>query len=281
MIDRLLKKTYFKGAALLLWLTLVGGELLNYSGAPFVYALFSLVFLLLLMDGLYRRGGVAYTFLVFFLWLGFWLKLVLHLWLHYAYLEPIGYFDGSPQSWDEALTVSAIAALGVLLAKELLGRCTKQGGGESREMNFYAPCWYPAVRLWLWCGVLILIIAIPVSNSLFGFAQVGLLPALILPWPLNGLYAWVMGFGLVALLCTLVYWDHSIGRGWGVGFVGVLLEAFLSSVSALSRALYIFHTLPYLIVLYSRRFSLANIAVRVKLLVISLWFFCWPLVLCG
>ena len=80
-----------------------------------------------------------------------------------------------------------------------------------------------------------------------------------------------MGFGLAALVTTLAYWDHSIRQEWGLGLAGILVEGFLSSVSSLSRATYIFHTLPYLIVLYSKRFQISKVARKVKLYIGFLW----------
>jgi hypothetical protein len=44
-------------------------------------------------------------------------------------------------------------------------------------------------------------------------------------------------------------WDQACGRGWGWGFTATLVEGFLSSISILSRAGYLFHTLPSVLLL--------------------------------
>lgn len=167
------------------------------------------------------------------------MKLVLHLWLGHPYHEPVGYFDEIGKSWDAVLVVSTVGIIGVLLAKIFASNYVKRRAWGNEIVN-YAPRWYPFARPWLWAGTWVAVIILPVMNLLYGFAQVGLLPRLILPWPLNGLYAWFMGFGLAALVATLAYWDHSIRRGWGMGLAGILGEGFLLSVSSLSRATYIF-----------------------------------------
>jgi hypothetical protein len=272
MFNFFLKPTYFKLGAILAWLFFAVGGLLLYTGSSLIYTLFSVVFLCLLVDGFSRQISLAYTFLIIFLWLGFWMKLILHLWLDYPYLEPIGYFDESGKSWDTVLLVSTVGALGVLLAKIFASNYIKRRTWDDEVVN-YAPRWYPFVRPWLWALTWVAVIIFPVSNFIFGIAQVGLLPTLILPWPLNGIYAWSMGFGLAALVATLAYWDHSIGRGWLMGLAGILGEGFISSISILSRATYIFHTLPYLIVLYTKRFQIINVGKKVKLWVGFLWLF--------
>ena len=270
MISFFFKSTYLKVGAILAWLFLAVGGLLLYTGSSLIYILFSAVFLCLLVDGLFRRISLAYTFLVIFLWLGFWVKLVLHLWLGHPYLEPVGYFDEIGKSWDAVLVVSTVGIIGVLLAKIFASNYVKRRAWGNEIVN-YAPRWYPFARPWLWAGTWVAVIILPAANLLYGIARVGLLPTLILPWPLNGLYAWFMGFGLAALVATLAYWDHSIRRGWGMGLAGILGEGFLSSVSSLSRATYIFSTLPYLIVLYTKRFQISKVGRKVKLWIGFLW----------
>lgn len=72
---------------------------LHYQGHFSNYAAFSLIFLALLLSAFYRTPSFGYMFFVIFLWLGFWLKLVLHAWFSYEYIEPIGAFVSSSAAW--------------------------------------------------------------------------------------------------------------------------------------------------------------------------------------
>ena len=270
MINFFFKSTYLKVGAILTWLFLAVGGLLLYTGSSLIYVLFSAVFLCLLVDGLFQRISLAYTFLVIFLWLGFWLKLVVHLCLDYQYLEPIGYFNNTPEEWDSVLTVSTVGVAAVLTTKILLSKYGSKHAWGEMAADFHAPSWYSVLRPWLWSFALIFIIFIAIINSLYGIAQLGPVP-LLLPWPLTGLMAWLLSFGIVAMVLSLVSWDHAIGRGWGMGLFGVIFEGFISSVTSMSRATYIFHTFPYMIVLYLKHISLERIKLLTKVAIFLVW----------
>lgn len=254
----------------MVWLFLAVGGLSSYTGSSLTYILFSLVFLFLLVDGLCRQLSLGYGFLVVFLWLGFWLKLVVHLWLSYPYLEPVGYFDGSAEAWDTVLTVSTVGAVGVILTKILFSKYAKKHAWANPDIGCYAPSWYHSARPWLWLGTWGAIIVLPLINTAYGIYQLGPTP-LMLPWPLTGLAAWIIGFCLPLLVFTLVYWDQSIQRGWVVGFVGVLVESFIFSLTLLSRALYLFQTFPYLLVLFTKRLSGNQVNTIVRMIVLGVW----------
>jgi hypothetical protein len=272
MISFPIRAVFFKIGAILSWLFVAAGGLFHYTGSSIQYIIFSIVFLYLLFDGVSRRISLGYTFLVIFLWLGFWLKLVVHLFLDYKYLEPIGYFDGTPEMWDSVLTISTVGATAIITTKKIYAKYVIKHAAAEVAANFHAPTWYPIYRPWLWSLAFILVIFIPIINSFYGIAQLGLVP-LLLPWPLTGLMAWFLSFGLIAMVLTLTGWDNAIGRGWGIGLFGVILEGFTSSVTSFSRAAYLFHTLPYMIALFGRRSSIQSIFLSAKVLIFSIWIF--------
>jgi hypothetical protein len=241
------------GAALLFVIMSYVG-LMHYSGFPLVYGGFCLLSIVLLLDAVYKPAGLTYSFLVIFLSLGFWTKVTLHLWLGYAYLEPIGLFDHTPASWDEVLTVSTVGLAGVMLGKALFMRYTKPAGSTATLP--LVPDWYSSARNWLWSMTFIAIIGIPYLNWSYGLAQIGIIPKTLLPWPLNGLTAWLLGFGLIAWVLTLAGWDHTQRRHWATGYIATLTEGLFSTASCLSRAIFLFHTAPYMIVLFAKRVSL-------------------------
>jgi len=266
------KLNYFIVICVSLCLVLAIGGLRFYDGSPLIFTFFSLVFLFLLVDGIFRSISLAYTFLVIFLWLGFWLKLIAHLWLGYAYREPTGYFGGSSEQWDAVLLISSVGAIGVILTKYMFSKLAAKHDWRNVKVTYLAPAWYSSHRLWLWGMVWAIIIILPMINMVYGIFRVGLPPAISLPWPLTGLFTWFMGFGVILLVSTLVYWDHAIKKGWLMGYAGVLVESFLSAFSCLSRSVYLFHSVPYLYVLFTQRFQKGGGARKKMILsVLFLW----------
>lgn len=239
----------------MVWLITMLTGLVFYTGSSFVYLLFSIVFLALLVDGLMRGESLGYKFFTLFLWLGFWLKFVVHLLLKYPFLEPVGYFDDNPASWDKVLLVSSMGAFAVLVSATLISSRKTSHVNKMLASSSYAPRWYLPLRHWLWGGVFVAIFLIPSLNIFYGLFQIGLIPKLVLPWPLNGLTAWLLGFGLLMVLYTLVFWDQSLKLSWKIGFLGVLAESLLSGLSVLSRSIYLFHSIPYLYELFKSRLA--------------------------
>lgn len=236
--------------------TLAG--LTKYQGSALLFCAFSLAFYVLVIDILRHpaniSSSISYCFLVAFLTLGFWVKLILHLVVVYHYREPIGYFDGTPKAWDQVLLVTVTGVAGVLAAKYFMlagFRLFSQPASPPAPM--VAPAWWPCARKWTWFATTIAVVSLAALNWHLGIAQVGLVSRLNLPWPLNGLTAWLFGFGLIAWILTLLAWDQASGRGFFGGVTMVLAEGFLSTISILSRAGYLFHTAPTLLLLFFGR----------------------------
>ena len=246
-------KRYFVGVLFFTWLALLAVGLSRHVGSPLVFIVFSLVSLLLLLDCFRRSVSVGYFFLVIFLTLGFWGKCVLHLLLNYKYLEPVGFFNDSPQAWDEVMWVSTVGLLGVGLGRVFFMQYENRYGSTNRSVIVpLVPAWYPPLRRWLWALTWVSIFGISLSNLVFDFAQSGLLPKIVLPWPMNGLIAWLLGFGLIVSVLVLTGWDHALGFS-RIGYCAILVEGAMSGISSLSRATYIFHTLPALYIVIKKR----------------------------
>ena len=64
-----------------------------------------------------RPRSHVYTALATMLTLGFWTKFLVRLVVAYPYLEPIGQFDSSTQSWNRALATITAGVLGVIAAR--------------------------------------------------------------------------------------------------------------------------------------------------------------------
>ena len=234
----------------LIWLALFGAGLIGYAGSKILYVGFSLVFLALLLSGLYRQLSYGYLFLTIFLWLGFWFKLTANFLIfgHFPFGEPVGAFDSSPAAWDTALWVALVAASGLMFGRFVYGLFKPVSTCTFDEVAT-APVWYAAYRIPLWIAVLGICFVIAAINSIYGIQQIGLSPKTILPWPMNALIAWFVSIGSAMAITTLLSWEFQLGKNPTLPMYMVLLEALLSTMSMLSRAAYLFHTIPQLIAL--------------------------------
>lgn len=232
------------------WFALFIGGVSHYTGSWLTYTTFSVVFLAMLVSGFYRQVSYGYLFLVVMLWLGFWFKLTVHLLVDYPFGEPIGVFDGTPAAWDQVLLVATIGSVGVTVARLLYGLAGQPSSMLSQNSVFKAPAWHSATRKWMWASLAFVCVGLAIVNASLGILQVGLVPRTILLWPLNAVISWLVGYGLTLGIATLLWWDISLGRKVSLTIFVVLIEAFASSISMLSRGAYLFHTIPQFLGLY-------------------------------
>lgn len=238
------------------WVALFVGGVTHYPGSWLIYTMFSVVFLVMLISGLYRQISYGYLFLVIMLWLGFWFKVSVHTLIDYPYGESVGLFDKSQAAWDEVLIVAIVGGLGVIA-----GRIFYNQAGGTNSFMFLAhnaersrvPPWYPPIRRWMWTALMFVCIGLAIINSALGILQIGLVPGTILMWPLNAVISWLIGYGLTFAVATLLWWDVVLGKNISLVVYFVLLEAFTSTVSILSRGSYIFHVVPQFLALYKIR----------------------------
>jgi len=236
-----------------IWLLLFVGGVVHYPGSLLTYTMFSAAFLTMLISGFYRQISYGYLFLVVMLWLGFWLKLTVHLLVDYPFMESVGSFVGTPAAWDEVLWIATTGSVGVVVARLLYGLTKWPSSMLVPNSEFKTPTWYPATRKWMWAGLMVACIGLAITNASLGILQIGLVPGTILLWPLNAVICWLIGYGLTLGIATLLWWDVSLGRNVSVVVYFVLLEAFISTVSMLSRGGYIFHVVPQFLALYKNK----------------------------
>lgn len=242
------KRKHVTGGLLVLglvaWLMLFTLGLVGYSGSKIAYAVFSMATGAMLLTGLRQTSSYGYLFLTVFLWLGFWLKLTIHTVLSYPFVEPVGSFLGGAAAWDEVLNTASVASVGVMLGKLLFNRMTSSINPGHGENEPAVPQWYVQNRKWLWAGLIVACAAALLVNMRYGVHQVGLPPRTILMWPLNAVVAWMLNIGMATGIAVLVWWDIALKRKVMFPLGAIIAEAFLSSVSVLSRAVYVFHTIP-------------------------------------
>jgi len=208
-----------------------------------------MIFLILLLSGFQQTLSYGYMYLVVFLWLGFWLKLTVHIILGYPFVESVGAFLGTPDDWDHVLLIATLAALGALLGRYLLRRfsVTMNITGDVKES--LVPTWFFKNRKICWLFLLIFIVMVAVLNVTLGIEQIGMVPEYILPWPLNAVIAWLITIGLAMGVATVVWWEICLGNGAGRSFVFVVIEGVAATTSLMSRGIYLFHIVPQVVAL--------------------------------
>lgn len=227
------------GAYVLVGVLTVAG-LLQYKGDPKIYLLFSIASNLLLYMG-FRRNAIFFdAFIGVFFWLGFWLKLTVRVgFMGGQFQEAVGLFDGSGSAFDRGLLVSSCGLSGLILASVVREKFIfNYREREVRYVHGETLRFYQQYRGPVLTAFAVLFVAVAVTNIYWGVYQRGEITRTVLPLGLNGIYKWLLLFGLASvsatiLQCELRLRDHP-------SLLSVLLslfESFSSNISLLSRGM--------------------------------------------
>lgn len=211
----------------------------SYKGNLGVYLLFTLVANALLANGFRRHALFFDTFIGIFLWLGFWLKLSLRVaFLDGQFSEQIGAFNGTGPAFDRALLIASCGLFAPLLAslvRERFFTYPAEGAGCSDSGLF---CFYRKHRAPILAAFLVSIVAIAASNVWLGVYQRGMVAQTVLPFGLNGLYKWLLQFGLASVSALIVRFELELARSMTLSAIVVpMVESLFSNVSLLSRGM--------------------------------------------
>ncbi|KTD57757.1 hypothetical protein Lsan_2502 [Legionella santicrucis] len=250
------------GLALVLFLFLLSMLGLNsYQGSSLYYFTFDIIWLAVLFSAFCCSQMYVICYIQIMLFLGFWVKLMAHLILGVFFVEPTGYWTAAfanPEAWDQVLLTSSLAAFGVLLANLLSFLGMKKSLQRKDEFNI--PQWYLKHSNFLWYFLVLLGIAMNIINSIYHISVTGLRPQLVLPFHLNALMIWSMVIVVPLCMATFLGWERDPEQK-KKRFYWVCFMAFITTLSVLSRAIYIFWTLPYLLILFSSSgFSLRRLS---------------------
>ena len=238
----------------------------KYQGSSIYYTFFSIIFLTLIVSGFVGEINYSYMFMSTMLWLGFWLKITIHLILDYPYRESIGDFNGLPASWDGVLIVASIGSLGCILPRfiYIYMQPFKLVGIDQLTMLKQSPVlrWYSEHRIGVWAGMLLALLVVVITNVMLGILQIGMVPRTILPWPLNAIISLMIGHFMAIGFCTVLWWDIVLKHDAKPGIYFLIIEAFLTSISVLSRGTYIFHVAPTLIAIYYNKMMVVGVRLR-------------------
>ncbi len=217
-----------------------------YAGDPLTFALFSLSYVAMLLALFPRPRSFVYTFLAVFLFLGFWVKVTALLVFEVPLLEPTGQFTGSAVQWNSALVACSLGALGVTSARLVHIFFLRHHQISVVDAMRAAPNWYSRHRRLVIVGTCILVIALHTANLFLSFYQIGVRPKVTLPL-VNVVIAWSLSIGLAMWVAMIASWERFLYpsqglRAWAVPFVEALFSSF-----TLSRAVYPFRIVPYLV----------------------------------
>lgn len=211
----------------------------RYAGEWSAYLLFTLAANAMLFNG-FRRSALFFdTFVGLFLWLGFWLKLSLRVaFTAGAFHEPVGAFDGSGAAFDRALLIASCAFAALLAASLVRERFFRYPADAASCADSGLFLFYRRFRGPCLIAFAAAVLAIAASNVVLGIYQRGMVTQTVLPFGLNGVYKWLLQFGLASAAALVVRFELEIARRLTATAVVVpLFEAFLSNVSLLSRGM--------------------------------------------
>ena len=221
-------------------LLLTAMTVVEYQGSTLIYLLFTIAANTLLLLG-FRRNAIFFdTFIGIFFWLGFWLKLSVKVaFLNGHFNISIGTFDGSASAFDSGLLVAISAFAGLICfsyvrAKWLFRYPTRANDLDQPGLHEL----YTKHRTVLLSGFVIFMLVVAISNAYLGIYQRGSVTRTLLPYGLNGVYKWLLIFGLASFSTLILKFEYLDNRrnSYTVAFIA-LFESSVSSVSLLSRGM--------------------------------------------
>lgn len=230
-------------AAIVCGLSIFWAAAIKWPGSFYVYGAMSMAFWGLLAVGVRHlvAGNVGFSLLAVLLWVGYWLKLSVHLVLETPWVEPIGRFGSSAQEWDAVATVSAIGALGIALVGSLFRTPADLGLAKNIEVG---AAWKPGARIPAYLFISLLVAAIVAVNEVYGISHNGLRPAIDLVWPLQGLFSWLFVIGVALLILTVLHLDAVSGKSMALGTLVFAAAVTALAVSQYSRGIAALQSLP-------------------------------------
>jgi hypothetical protein len=233
------------GLTLLILIALSVLALTLYPGKKILFLLFCMVFLMVWAMAWFGYKSYLYAIFSSLCLLGFWMKTCAHLITGGEFVEPTGAFDGSGVAWDSSILVSLVAggAIFCFRASQMLLMRKHKGVFVVEPSSSYAPNWYARFRMHIWLASLFGVTIVAFLNFKLGINQAGLLPKVHLPFKLNAIIIWCLYSAFAFWMAALVWWDTCLGLAFK--FEALVFEGVLSSVSVLSRSLYVTHVFHY------------------------------------
>jgi len=211
----------------------------EYQGNAWIYLLFTALSSMVLFFGFGPKAIFFDGFIGVLLWIGFWLKFsVRTAFFDGQFAIPVGAFDGSPAALDQTLITVSFALAAILLARFIrqLFFSYPNALPEIAYTGLYA--FYRRHRVLVLVAFVLGVLGICVSNAWFGIYQRGLVARVNLPFGLNGVYAWLLMFGMASVSAVLLRFEFELNRDrYWIAVTIALLETALSNISLWSRGM--------------------------------------------
>ena len=229
------------------WLLVFAGIVLvavcvlsKYQGSTWTYLLFTMLSMAVLFIG-FGRGAIFFdAFIGVFLWVGFWLKFSVKMAFYEGVFSvSVGAFDGQSESLDQALLVVCCALAGVLLARFFRQRFFFTYPDTMPDISYtglYA--FYRKFRSVLLIIFVLVVLAVCASNAWFGIYQRGQVERVTLPFGLNGVYAWLLMFGMASVSAIILRFELELNKEqYWIAILIALVEVACSNISLWSRGM--------------------------------------------
>lgn len=212
----------------------------KYPGQVGVYILFTIISNALLYVGFSKNAIFFDAFIGVFFWLGFWLKLTLRVaFTDGLFNEAVGGFDRSGVAFDRGLLVATCGLSGLLLVslirRKWFFNYPSQIEGITHINLFNV---YRQYRKTVFVIFVLLFVFIATSNAVLGIYQKGSITQTTLPFGLNGVYKWLLLFGLASFSALILRFEFEINKKTSLLAMFLsLFESFVTNVSLLSRGM--------------------------------------------
>ena len=222
----------------------------DYKGNKFLYLIFTIVSNFLIYFS-FRKNSIFFeTFFGIFLWLGFWFKFTLTIsFTDGMFREGVGLFDYTPNSFDNALSISLVGIIAFILSgylrQNFFFNYPKKINFNLKKNHFFMNN-----RNLIWVIFFIFFTIVTISNFYLKIYQKGLLPIYDFNFLFNGTYKWLLLFGLTTISSIIIFFEINFYKKFFfISSILVFFETFLSSFSMLSRGM-IFNAIAILFGIY-------------------------------
>lgn len=198
-----------------------------------------------------RQPYVSMKILAVLLYLGHFSKCCLHFIFKYTYPEPTGLFGFLPENWNTYFQLTMTGLIFIVVSIELIKKLKCKNIAFPKETELISQSNLTIKIFPLVLATALAITLISYFNYKLGIYIIGLHPKTLLAFPLNAIISWLIYIGIaisISILFWNSYWLTQNSTARFSLFLLVVFEASLFSISTLSRGMFIYHILPYVII---------------------------------
>jgi hypothetical protein len=184
-----------------------------------------------------------YSFLAAFLFLGCWVKVIVHHIFDYPYAEPIGNFGGTDDEWQTYYLLASVISFSLLAA-----RATYIIAGQRKSVTSAWSTRIGPVTGLEWMVLVVVAVVFYAVNNILAFFVTGVDAKLALPFGLNAPLAFMALIGIAIIMSIYLARDIASRRQFRSRTAAIVLfVSAMASISMASRAAIVMQALPMLI----------------------------------